>query len=160
MRSGRCTDGSGATSPFDRTCKACSNCYPGEYKTAVCLGTDFYQSFGCALCEPCPEGSYVSKPCDGTAFVGGAPARDCTACRRCQEGEYRVGCSDGQGTGTSSALADDSSCAPCAPCPDGFYIGRQCPGDGSSPTDRTCVRCSPCQPGQYCFGSWACLCFS
>ena len=56
MRSGKCTeDPSSATSPLDRVCRACSSCYPCEYKTAVCTGTDFYQSFGCAPCDPCPE---------------------------------------------------------------------------------------------------------
>ena len=68
------------------------------------------------------------QSCDGTAFTGSAPARVCTPCQKCPVGYYRAGCSDGPGTGTSSALYDDSQCLPCAPCPDGHYIGQQCTG--------------------------------
>ncbi len=150
MRSGKCTqDPSPATSPLDRVCRACSKCYPGEYRTALCTGTEFYQSFGCEACDPCPEGSYLKDACDGTSLFKGTPGRNCTTCRACPQGFYRVGCSDGPGSGTSSALYDDSTCAACAPCPDGYYISRPCPGNGGSPLDRECTQCNSCLPGQY-----------
>lgn len=150
MRSGKCTlDPSTATLPLDRICRTCSNCYPGEYKTALCTGTEFYQSFGCEACDLCPEGSYLKDPCDGTSLFKGTPGRNCTLCKTCSVGQYLIGCSDAPGSGVSSALYDDSSCADCDPCPDGHYIGTPCPGNGSTPTDRKCIRCDPCKAGQY-----------
>lgn len=146
---GRCVDGTGATSPTQRTCEACSNCPVGEYKLSICTGGDAYDSYECAPCQPCLAGSYLSKPCDGAGTVGGYPDRlavprrclmlaisgcllilcscycnrECTPCSTCPRGHYIA--SDGcrkTGTMLSDSTTDDVQCLPCDPCPDGYYI--------------------------------------
>jgi hypothetical protein len=67
----------------------------------------------------------------------------------CPKGFYRVGCSDGPGTGTSGATYDNVQCVPCSSCPDGHFISSECPGSGFSPLQRTCTQCATCGAGKY-----------
>ena len=74
MSSGKCVDGTGATSPLQRTCEWCSNCSLGEYKLGVCLGTDVFDLIdNCGSCDACPAGSYLKRVCDGTGYLGSFP---------------------------------------------------------------------------------------
>jgi len=147
MSSGRCVDGTGATSPLQRACKPCSSCRHGEYKLSLCTGSAAYDLVECESCQACPQGSYISKPCDGTGTMGGFPDRECTECRVCPRGYYRKGCMNG------TTASDDVQCLPCNPCPEGYHISPdealQCPGTGFSPDQRTCIKCPSCGPGLY-----------
>lgn len=153
MDSGKCVDGTGATSPLQRTCRECSNCSVGEYKLSVCTGLESYDLNECAACEPCPAGHYLSKPCDGSGSEGsGEAARKCLPCKTCPVGYYRVGCSV-PGQSISLSTYDDVQCKPCLACPDGWHISPdtagQCPGTGWAADQRVCVKCPSCGPGRY-----------
>jgi hypothetical protein len=152
ISSGKCIDGTGATSPTQRTCTPCSSCAVGEYRLAECPGTDPFESLDCAPCQPCPVGTYLARACNGTGVVGSHPDRECASCKTCPRGFYRAsGCGIERTISTSNV--DDVVCLRCNPCPMGTYLSpvdaEQCPGNGTNPDQRKCIKCPSCGAASY-----------
>lgn len=146
MASGKCVDGTGATSALQRTCEFCTPCSEGEYMASVCTGTSVFDVSDCAACEACPAGTYLKTPCNGSGL---SPTQDrvCEPCKTCPKGFYRKGC--GLGGILSSVTVDDVQCLPCTACATGEYVQESCSGSGSDPIERRCAACGSCGIGRY-----------
>lgn len=126
-------------------CIPCPSCEPGAIRTGLgCTGKDHNMDVACVTCESsCEAGQYVSEMCS----AGGNPFATCAYCdQQCPRDTYFKAPCSGHVFGMQ-----DVDCGFCAPCAEGQYISKRCPGNNVIRQDtRECSNCTAsCGLGNY-----------
>lgn len=119
------------TSKYDTSkCVKCSECQPGQYMKAQCIGNGTSNTVECAPCgQQCAPGQYVFGLCSGLQSYDETSCKECTVCERDFPNAYNSihgSCESGRSTkdDVTCALNDLEFSFPGDSCPPGYFASK------------------------------------